>query len=114
MSIRSLSCLPIVCLMFQADILLADEATGAPGAGTGRIQRSRVAVVLGGGGGHAVAHLGILQELERQRVPIDLIIGTGIGGVIGGLYASGMTLQEIQDFMSGHRLAPRVRPRYAP
>ena len=62
-------------------------------------ERPSVAVVLGGGGAHAVAHLGALQELERQRVPIDLIVGTGIGGVIGGLYASGMTLPEIQEFL---------------
>ena len=50
--------------------------------------RPRIALVLGGGGAHAVAHLGVLAELERQRVPIDLIVGTGFGGVIGGLYAS--------------------------
>jgi NTE family protein len=57
-----------------------------------------VAVVLGGGGAHAVAHIGVLEELERQRVRIDLIVGTGIGGVVGGLYASGMTTAEIREF----------------
>ncbi len=60
--------------------------------------RPSVAVVLGGGGAHAIAHLGVLEELERQQVQIDLIVGTGIGGVIGGLYASGMTTAEIRDF----------------
>ena len=79
----------VPCLIFAAetDVAANDDA------------RSTVAVVLGGGGAHAVAHLGALQELERQRVPIDLIVGTGIGGVIGGLYASGMTLAEIQVFL---------------
>jgi len=61
-------------------------------------QRPTVAVVLGGGGAHAIAHLGALAELERQNVPVDLIVGTGIGGVIGGLYASGMTTEEIREF----------------
>ena len=61
--------------------------------------RPKVAVVLGGGGAHGVAHLGVLQELERQRVPIDLVVGTGFGGIVGGLYASGMTLDEINDFL---------------
>ena len=60
--------------------------------------RPSVALVLGGGGAHAIAHLGVLEELERQHVQIDLIIGTGIGGVIGGLYASGMTTSEIREF----------------
>ena len=60
--------------------------------------RPSVALVLGGGGAHAIANLGVLEELERQQVQIDLIVGTGIGGVIGGLYASGMTTAEIREF----------------
>ena len=60
--------------------------------------RPSVAVVLGGGGAHAIASLGVLEELERQRVQIDAIVGTGIGGMIGGLYASGMTTAEIREF----------------
>ena len=59
--------------------------------------RPSVAVVLGGGGAHAIASLGVLEELERQRVQIDAIVGTGIGGMIGGLYASGMTTAEIRE-----------------
>jgi NTE family protein len=59
--------------------------------------RPTVAVVLGGGGAHAIANLGVLEELERQQVHIDAIIGTGIGGMIGGLYASGMTTAEIRE-----------------
>jgi len=62
-------------------------------------QRPSVAVILGGGGAHAIANLGLLEELERQRVPVDLVVGTGIGGLIGGLYASGMTTAEIRDFL---------------
>lgn len=61
--------------------------------------RPKVAVVLGGGGAHGVGHLGVLQELERQRVPIDLVVGTGFGGLIGGLYASGMSVSEISAFL---------------
>ena len=59
--------------------------------------RPTVAVVLGGGGAHAIANLGVLEELERQRVHIDAIVGTGLGGMIGGLYASGMTTGEIRE-----------------
>ena len=60
--------------------------------------RARVVVVLGGGGAHAVANLGILEELERQHVQIDAVVGTGLGGLIGGLYAAGMTTAEIREF----------------
>ena len=61
--------------------------------------RPKVAVILGGGGAHGVAHVGVLRELENQNVPIDLVVGTGFGGFIGGLYASGMTVDEIETFL---------------
>ena len=64
-----------------------------------RLVRPKIAVVLGGGGAHGVTHLGVLQELERQRVPIDLVVGSGFGGIVGGLYASGMSLGEIHTFL---------------
>jgi len=92
MRIRLAALLPLLWAIYQPDIVIAQDVI-AEG------ERAKVAVVLGGGGAHAVAHLGALQELERQRVSIDLIVGTGIGGVIGGLYASGMTLTDIQDFL---------------
>jgi NTE family protein len=63
--------------------------------------RPSVAVVLGGGGAHGIAHLGVLAELERQNVPIDLVVGTGFGGIVGGLYASGMSIAEIDEFLFG-------------
>ena len=92
MRIHLAALLPLLWAIYQPDIVIAQDVI-AEG------ERPKVAVVLGGGGAHAVAHLGALQELERQRVSIDLIVGTGIGGVIGGLYASGMTLADIQDFL---------------
>lgn len=101
MRIRSIALLPLVWVILQSGPTLASETTPAPRTDSNALERPKIAVVLGGGGAHAIAHLGILQELERQRVPIDLIVGTGMGGFIGGLYASGMTLVEIQDFMFG-------------
>jgi NTE family protein len=92
MRIRLAAMLPLLWAIYQPDIVIAQNVI-AEG------ERLTVAVVLGGGGAHAVAHLGALQELERQRVSIDLLVGTGIGGLIGGLYASGMTLADIQDFL---------------
>jgi NTE family protein len=99
MTVRLAAWLPLFWVFLQPCTVFANEATDVSSANSNESRRPEVAVVLGGGGAHAVAHLGILQELERQKVPIDLIVGTGIGGVIGGLYASGMTLAEIQDFL---------------
>jgi NTE family protein len=52
--------------------------------------------VLGGGGARGAAHVGVLKELERLRIPVDAIAGTSMGAVVGGLYASGMSPAELE------------------
>ena len=56
----------------------------------------KVTVVLAGGGAKGFAHLAVLRRLERDGVKISKIIGTSMGAVIGGLYASGMSTQDIE------------------
>jgi NTE family protein len=63
-------------------------------------ERPRIGLVLGGGGARGAAHIGVLRELERLRVPIDAIAGTSMGAIVGGLYAAGMTPAEIEDLVS--------------
>lgn len=55
-----------------------------------------VGVVLGGGGARGFAHLGVLKELERLRIPIACIAGTSAGALIGGIYANGLPLDEME------------------
>ncbi len=62
-------------------------------------ERPRIGLVLGGGGARGAAHVGVLRELERRRVPIDAIAGTSMGAVVGGLYASGMSPDELEDIV---------------
>jgi NTE family protein len=56
-------------------------------------------LALGGGGARGAAHIGVLKELERLRIPIDAIAGTSMGAVVGGLYASGKTPDELQQLV---------------
>lgn len=58
-------------------------------------------LVLSGGGARGGAHLGVLKALEELRVPVDVIAGTSVGAAIGGLYASGMTIEELEEFVYG-------------
>lgn len=51
--------------------------------------RPTVAVVLSGGGAKGFSHVGVLQVLEEEGIPIDLIVGTSIGSLVGGFYAAG-------------------------
>lgn len=53
--------------------------------------RPRVGLVLSGGGARGFAHVGVLKALEAARVPVDLVVGTSMGAIVGGLYASGMS-----------------------
>ncbi|MGI9204681.1 MAG: patatin-like phospholipase family protein [Woeseiaceae bacterium] len=59
-------------------------------------ERPRVGLVLGGGGARGAAHVGVLKELERLRIPIDAIAGTSMGAVVGSLYASGRSPAELE------------------
>ena len=61
--------------------------------------RPRVGLVLSGGGARGAAHVGVLKVLDEMRVPIDAIAGTSMGAVVGGLYASGMSAQEIETLI---------------
>lgn len=51
------------------------------------ISKPNVALVLGGGGARGMAHLGVLSVLQEHNIPIDLIVGTSIGSIVGALYA---------------------------
>jgi NTE family protein len=62
--------------------------------------RLRVGLVLGGGGARGAAHIGVLRELERMRVPVDAIAGTSMGAIVGGLYASGMSVAELEKLVA--------------
>lgn len=63
-------------------VLPASADTAAP--------RPRIGLVLSGGGARGLAHVGVLKVLERERIPVDVIAGTSMGAIVGGLYASGM------------------------
>ncbi len=62
--------------------------------------RPRIGLVLGGGGARGAAHIGVLKELERMRVPIDAIVGTSMGAIVGGLFASGMSVEALEQTVS--------------
>jgi len=67
---------------------------------TAHAERPRVGLVLGGGGARGAAHIGVLRELERHRVPIDAIAGTSMGAIIGGLYATGKSPDELEEIVA--------------
>lgn len=64
-------------------------------------ERKRVAVVLSGGGAKGTAHIGALKVIERAGIPIDIVTGTSMGSLIGGLYAIGYNADALDSLVRG-------------
>lgn len=60
-------------------------------------ERPRVALVLSGGGARGFAHVGVLRALQQMRIPVDIVVGTSMGSVIGGAYAAGASLKDLEQ-----------------
>jgi NTE family protein len=60
------------------------------------LSRPRIGLVLSGGGARGAAHIGVIRALEEMRIPIDIVTGTSMGSIVGGLYASGMSCGELE------------------
>ena len=64
-----------------------------------RQYRPTVAVVLGGGGARGMAHLGVLRYLEEMGIPVDLVGGTSMGGLVSGLYSLGFGAEYLDSLV---------------
>lgn len=67
----------------------------------GQPPRQRVGLALGGGAARGIAHIGVLEVLEENDIPIDCIAGTSAGAIAGGLYAAGVTPGRMRELVSG-------------
>lgn len=76
----------LALLLLIASTAQASEAT-----------RPRIGLVLGGGGARGAAHIGVLEVLERLRVPVDCIAGTSMGALVAGAYAAGLSPAEMRS-----------------
>ena len=63
------------------------------------VSAQKVGLVLSGGGAKGLAHVGVLRQLEKNHIPIDYIVGTSMGAVIGGMYAAGYSPDEIEQIV---------------
>jgi len=58
--------------------------------------RPKVALVLSGGGARGMAHIGVLRTLQELHIPVDIVVGTSMGSVIGGAYAAGASVKDLE------------------
>ncbi len=90
--LKKLACLS-VALSFFAIVSCAPKSLVAPPPAK---KPARVAVVLGAGGARGFSHIGVLKILETQKVPIDMIIGSSVGSLVGSIYAAGFNAFQLQ------------------
>lgn len=62
--------------------------------------RKKIGLVFEGGGALGLAHIGVIRWTEQHHIPVDYVSGTSMGGLVGGLYAAGLSPDEIEDFVN--------------
>lgn len=82
-------------LLLLTTVLLLTVSLTAPA----QTPRKKVAVVLSGGGAKGMAHIGALRVIEKAGIPIDIITGTSMGSIVGGLYAIGYDSQKLDSLV---------------
>ena len=91
--------LRLACLIFTLGLAAtpaAQERSNSADTRTAEGQRPKVGLVLSGGGARGAAHIGVLRVLEELRVPVDLIVGTSMGSIVGAAYATGLSVPEME------------------
>lgn len=97
----------VVCSLFLSCVCFAQDApvaspvpltktTQAPPLPTGRL---KIGVALEGGGALGEAHIGVLKWFEEHHIPIDYLAGTSMGGLVGGMYASGKSADDLRQML---------------
>jgi len=81
-------------------LLLLPMATSAQG-GAQAPGRPRIGLILEGGGALGLAHIGVIQWLEEHHIPASYVAGTSMGGLVGGMYATGHSSREMRDLIAG-------------
>ena len=90
---RLLSLFLLLALVAPA---LSAEETESPAP---RKERPKVGLVLSGGGAKGMAHIGALKIIEEAGIPVDIVVGTSIGSIIGGIYALGYDAAEMDSLV---------------
>jgi NTE family protein len=84
----------LLVILLSSLTVAAEQPPDEPG------QRPKLVLVLSGGGARGVAHVGVLKVLEELHIAPDMVIGTSMGSIVGGLYAAGWTPEQIETLVN--------------
>jgi len=86
--------------LFTAVLLLQLLAIQGYASASGEpMERKKVGVVLSGGGAKGMAHIGVLKVIEKAGIPVDIVTGTSMGSIVGGLYAIGYSASDLDSLV---------------
>jgi len=88
-----------VVVLLAASVCAQENGPAVRNEGSPAQHRPRIGLVLEGGGALGLAHVGVIQWLEENRIPVDVIAGTSMGGLIGGIYATGKSPEQIRELI---------------
>jgi NTE family protein len=91
---RPLTIVLVAAFLFTNSVAFTQEGGASP-------KHPKIGLVLEGGGALGLAHIGVLMWLEEHRIPISYVAGTSMGGLVGGIYATGDSPAEIRDLVIG-------------
>jgi len=80
----------LLLAMLAMNLLASCATTQGPGPSTpaAELPKPKIALVLGGGAARGFAHVGVIRVLEQEKIPLDMVVGTSVGSLIGAIYAS--------------------------
>lgn len=102
LAIKSLSVLTLVFASGWPASVAQPDCVTYSSVGVGR---PKIGLALGGGGMRGACHIGVLRALKREGVPVDVVSGTSMGAIVGGLYCAGVPLEDIEKLLVSGKLA---------
>lgn len=85
----AIACLALLTACQTAPVTVPRPVQGPP-------PKPKIALVLGGGAARGFAHVGVIRALEQEKIPIDLVVGTSVGGLIGAIYAADVSSFDLE------------------
>ncbi len=96
MKLRAVESLLLSCTLLSTMVGAPQELAKPSVSG-----RPKLGIVLEGGGALGLAHIGVLQWMEEHRIPVSYVAGTSMGGLVGGIYATGRSPAEVKEITNG-------------
>ena len=91
--------LMIVAVLMVSAVNAQNDSVSLTSQETSPQTRKKVGVVLSGGGAKGMAHIGVLKVLEKAGIPVDIVTGTSIGSIVGGLYSIGYNAHSLDSMV---------------